>query len=375
VNILHLISSSGYFGAEKVLVELAAAAKKTIPGASPFIGIIRNRYNPHSEICDAVKNTQVPCALFDCRSRFDLKTIRLLRAFIKENHIDVVHSHGYKSNFYAFAAALFTGVKKVSTVHNWIRTDAKLKVYEMIDKLLLRQFDKIAVVSEALVKELRASGIPDAGIKYIANGLAVEPVKEGGREKSRKSLGIADKARVVGTVGRISKEKGQIFLVNAAPAILEDFPEAVFLIIGDGELKDECAGRARALGLEKNFIFTGIRNDIPVLLAGMDVFVLPSLDEGMPMAVLEAMAAGKPVVATGTGSIPRIIDEGKNGLVVEPGNSAALSGAVKRLLKDPAAAAVMGSAALNRIKSEYSADKMAGEYMKLYAGALEKHNG
>ena len=122
MKILHLISSSGYYGAEKVLVELSRAAAQAPEIDKTYAGIICNSANPHTEICSALRGSGVLCVLFACSGKLDISTVKEIRSFIKKEKIDVIHSHGYKSNFYALAATLFLKVKKITTVHNWITT-------------------------------------------------------------------------------------------------------------------------------------------------------------------------------------------------------------------------------------------------------------
>ena len=221
MKVLHLISSSGFFGAEKVLVELAVGTFKSGRDIEPFVGIIRNSHNPHTEIRDALSEMSIPVGIFECNGKFDIRTICEIRSYVKNNKIDVIHSHGYKSNFFACASALFMNVKRVTTVHNWIRTDPKLKMYAVMDKIALNSFDKIVVVSHELKNEVAEAGINGNKLHLINNGIsATVDTPQLYSSLSRKDLGIGQRSKVIGTVGRMSEEKGHIFFVKAWKSVL-----------------------------------------------------------------------------------------------------------------------------------------------------------
>jgi glycosyltransferase involved in cell wall biosynthesis len=168
----------------------------------------------------------------------------------------------------------------------------------------------------------------------------------------------------VGTIGRLSQEKGHRYLLRAASEIVSKYPKTVFLIIGDGPLKTE---------LEKEFgsasvFFTGNSNDVSEWYRAMDIFVLPSLTEGLPMALLEAVASKVPVIASRVGAIPSLIINGETGMLIEPGNVKSMKQALGYMLEHRAQAERLSDQAYQRIRSEYSAAKMAEQYMKIYRG-------
>jgi glycosyltransferase involved in cell wall biosynthesis len=167
---------------------------------------------------------------------------------------------------------------------------------------------------------------------------------------------------VIGNVARLVEQKNQRALVDAAPAILERFPDARFVVAGDGPLRGELERRASALPFE----FLGNRGDVPELLAGLDVFAFPSLFEGLCLAVIEAQAAGVPVVATPVGGIRETVVDGETGLLVPCGDAAALAAAVCRLLADPALAQRLAGAARRRVHDRYAVEHMVERTLALY---------
>lgn len=367
IRVLHLISSSGFFGAERVVVELATASARA-GRVAPVVGSINNRYNPHREIRDMLVPMRIPCVEFPCASRFDARLLFRLRRYINSNEVHIVHAHGYKANFYAYLATRLSPVAAVATVHNWILTDDALRRYAAVDKFLLRGFDAVAVVSPALKDEVRAAGIPESRIWYIANGIGgTGAVTDAQAAAARRALGLPSSAKVVGTVGRLSDEKGHRYFIEAALGVARRDPAVRFLIVGDGPARNALTGRVSAEGYSDRFLFTGVRQDVPLCLAAMDIFVLPSLMEGMPMALLEAMAAGVPVIATAVGAVPAIINDTVNGRLVPPGHTAALEACLTSVLADPAGARRMAENAAATVREHYSSDAMALAYDSLYA--------
>jgi len=171
---------------------------------------------------------------------------------------------------------------------------------------------------------------------------------------------------VVGNVGRLAYEKGQNCLLNAAPDIVKEIPHAVFLMVGEGDRKSDLMKMAREMGLNNKVIFTGFRRDIKNILALTDVLALPSLDEGNPMVVIEAMMLGKPVVASKLPCLEEIIEDGVNGFLVPPGNSKALTSVIVRLLKDKKLAKRIGQQAQRIARERFSVHQMVAKVEKLY---------
>src|SRR4030042_1104997 len=300
MRILHLISSGGLFGAERVAVELSKSLKKTYH-CEPVLGVIRNVYNPHEEILEEAKSNGLDYAVFSCRSPLDLKLAFSIRAFIKKNRIDVIHCHGYKSNFYGLLASKGQ-VPSVTTNHNWLTAHWKLKTYCFLDSLWIRFFDRIVAVSSEIKKDMLKYKIPERKIRIINNGISLERFEKRAETRKMKTLlGFEEKTRVIGTVGSLVIEKGHIYLLEAARQILDVVKDLKFLIIGDGPLRKALEEKSEELGIKKDVIFMGQRKDIPELLMAMDIFVLPSIKEGPPVALLEAMAAKRPIVATQIG--------------------------------------------------------------------------
>jgi len=239
----------------------------------------------------------------------------------------------------------------------------------VLDRLALRRFDRIAAVSEIVAGKLRKSGIKQNRIAYIANGV---PIPE---RKAQPSLAIEinkGKRLLIGTVARLSAEKGLNIFLEAAKQLTAEFPEALFVIVGEGPERAVLEQQARMLGLEGKVIFAGARSDLGGVYASLDVFIMTSFNEGMPLALLEAMAAGLPVVATSVGAIPSLIPDASKGALIEPGSSAAIVQAITPLLRDGELRRRVGENAREHVRENFSAGRMAERYLQLYAEAAQQ---
>lgn len=365
MRILHLISSVGLFGAERIAVELSKSLKKTYH-CEPILGVIRNIYNPHEEILEEAIRNDIPYAIFTCRSQLDLQLAFSIRKFIRTNRVDIIHCHGYKSNFYGLLASKGQ-VPSVTTNHNWLTAHWKLKTYCFLDSLWIRFFDRIVAVSNEVNEEMLKYKIPEEKIRVIDNGISLERFeKQAETSKMKTQLGFEEKTRVIGTVGSLVIEKGHIYLLEAARQILDVVKDLKFLIIGDGPLRKALEEKSEELGIKKDVIFIGQRKDIPELLTAMDIFVLPSIKEGLPVALLEAMAAKRPIVATRVGAIPRVIKSKDIGILVEPKDISGLQDALTSLINDPERIKLLARGGFNRVSMDFSSDEMCKHYLELY---------
>ena len=365
MRILHLISSAGLFGAERIAIELSKSLKKTYH-CEPIIGVIRNVYNPHEEMLEEAKRNNISCAVFQCRSQLDLKLAFSVRKFIEKNRIDIIHCHGYKSNFYGLLGSKGQ-VPSVTTNHNWLTAHWKLKTYCILDSLWIRFFDRIVAVSNEVKKDMLRYKIPEDKIKVIDNGIALERFENLVETKKMKNqLGFEEKIRIIGTIGSLGIEKGHIYLLEAARQILDVVKDLKFLMIGDGPLRKPLEEKSERLGIKKHVIFMGHRKDIPELLMAMDIFVLPSIKEGLPVALLEAMAAKRPVIATRVGGIPKVIENKDIGILVEPKDITGLRDAIINLINDPGRMNLLAREGFNRVRMDFSSDEMCKHYLKLY---------
>jgi glycosyltransferase involved in cell wall biosynthesis len=170
----------------------------------------------------------------------------------------------------------------------------------------------------------------------------------------------------------LAPEKGLSFFLKAARGVLSQFPDTTFVLVGEGPERSALESLAETLNIKEKVLFTGAQREMPAVYASLDIFVLPSISEGMPLALLEAMAAGKSVVASRVGAIPSVITSGEHGLLVEPGNVVDLQGAILQYLRDPTLASKMGRNAAEHMSASFSVQRMASEYLAIYQNALHQ---
>jgi glycosyltransferase involved in cell wall biosynthesis len=369
MKVLHLRSGGGLYGAEMVILALARGLSEA--GHDAAVMNLRPPGRGSAALVEAARNLGLESQEIACGSKLDFAAVRALNRYLRGRRVDLIHSHDYKSDFYAFLCGRANEVPFVATCHNWASDQLRMRLYKAVNKLLMRRFSKVAAVSEPLRKELLLSGIDDAKLVMIPNGVPVPGCIPPDRSaKIRESLGIGADEGVVISVGRLSPEKGHLNLIAAAPAVAAARPRSRFLIVGDGPLRLELEEATQARRLGASVMFLGERRDVGELLAASDVFVLPSFKEGLPLALLEAMARRKPVIAAPVGEIPTVVTHGVSGLLIDPADAPALARAIIRLLGSPAEAAALAGEGLKRVRDDYSDGTMIRRYVDLYLEVL-----
>ena len=367
LRILQLRSDIGFFGAERVVYHLAQGFQKR--GHWSAVGLIHSSENANDDFKSALEHDGILSPVFQTKHPFDRHAIHEIRDFISSQGVQLVHSHGYKADFYAWAACRKKNITLVSTCHPWLETatSRKARFYTLLDKIILNGFDHVIAISESVRKECQWGRLKAKNICTIENGIDLQPfLKDKCSRNLKEELNIDRKAKVICTVGRLSPEKGHEVLLKAFSQIIKIRRDTVLLIVGDGDEKPNLQQKTQQLNIDRQTIFAGTRNDIPDVLAITDVFVLPSLTEGMPMALLEAMAAKKAIVATTVGDIPDIIKNNHSGLLVQPGDENSLANALLRLLDDEKLSEELSKHAFKYVRKRYNVDRMCEQYLKLY---------
>jgi glycosyltransferase involved in cell wall biosynthesis len=227
--------------------------------------------------------------------------------------------------------------------------------------------DMVIANSEAVRQDaVHQEGLPIDKITVIHNGLEASRFDIPPNDELRRFLNFQKGAPVVGVIANFIYYKGHQFFLDAWASVVEKFPEAVVLLVGDGPLRQEFEGKVDAMGLKESVRFLGTRQDVPELLAIMNVVVHPSLEEGFSNTILEAMAAGKPVLATDMGGNPEAVVQGETGLLVPPRDSRALADAIIWMLDHPDEAARFGEAGRHRVAEHFEISRMVRQYEELY---------
>ncbi len=363
VKILQLISSEGKYGAETMLLCLVKSL--ALLGHESVIGVFRNSHCPHTEVAEAARLKGLKVEIIPCDGKIDRRAVDVIRHCLQIHSIDLVHTHGYKANFYGYLAARGKGVPAVATYHlDWPDRGLALRLYHLFDRLVVRRFGKIAAVSEAVARSLRRSGVPSAKIVTIDNGIDLSPFAQA-RPILQEEISERPDA-LIGLVGRLTPQKGCEYFLRAAQRVLIDFPRTLFVLVGEGPDRRKLEELVRDLNIAERVIFAGHREDMPGVYASLDILVLPSINEGLPMTLIEAMAAARPVIATPVGAIPKLIIPEQTGLLVNPRDPVGLAAALGRLISNPDLRHRLGRDGQAWVMRRFSAEAMAQQYAEIY---------
>ena len=365
INVLQIVEGFGWGGAEKKLLELVKYLDK-------------KRFN--LTICSLGISNQIPQEFLNVgakvftikrKRRIDIGVIYNLVKLIKKRHIDVVMTVLFYADIMGILSARIAGVKAVFSWETSPSSDWLVKRRLLSYRFVIRFCNKVIAVSRGTAQFLvEKRGVPIGKILVIPYGVDLSKYSTDDNPILRRKLGLNRKNKVIGVVARLQVVKGHVYLINAAEKIVGVFPEVKFVFVGDGTLRNELEEHIRAKRLERNFLFLGYRSDIPEIMRTFDIFVLPSLSEGFPNVVLEAMAAGKPVVATAIDGTKEAIANNITGLLVPVKNSKALQNVLLKLLRDESLSKQMGERGRKRVEEYFSLAKQVNSFEKLYTQFL-----
>ena len=288
---------------------------------------------------------------------------------LKQGQFDLVHTHGYFADICALLCARLVGMKSVATCHGFVCNDRKLCWYNYFDKQFLKLSSAIISVSEGIQEELLRAGISEKKIHFVPNGVQTGPEVvrcKQLRQATRSTLNLSADDFVIGYLGRLSEEKGVKYLIEAVARLLGERISAKLLLVGDGPSRRDLEELSKTrLGIG-NGIFVGFQESTERWLSAMDVFALPSLSEGTPMALLEAMAARLPVVASAVGGVPKIICDGKSGLLVSAKDPVGLAAALARLATSDLLCQQLAANAVQEVGGKYGLNGWRKQYEEIY---------
>ncbi len=366
VTTLLLISSEGYYGVENMIVTLGRHLSQQ--GSHCVIGVFCNSHSPHIEVGQQARRHGLTVEIVQCEGRWDRKAVAQIRKLLVKHNVDILHSHGYKADLYAFAAAWPNRVALLATSHNWTGKTLSMRAYAVLDRMVLKGFDEVIVVSDAVADTLVRWGVAPNKISRIFNGVDIEHFHVAA-PALRNEIAPEGHA-LIGFVGRLVPDKGGATLLRAAKQVLAVQPKTKFIFVGEGPARPEWDAIATQLGISEHVSFLGVREDMPGVYASLDAVVLPSFIEALPMCLLEAMAASKPVIATRVGAVPELIQSEETGLLLDPGDLDGLAGAILRLLGNPELARRLGENGRAHVARHFSAEAMAKNYIAKYQQVL-----
>jgi glycosyltransferase involved in cell wall biosynthesis len=371
IRVCHIAHGDLWAGAEVQLVTLLEAL--VLNSRLELSAILLNE----GRLACEIRKLGIPVTVLAEERHNSLALCMKIVTHLRAQRPVIVHTHKYKDNILAgcaaAAAAVPTVVRVVHGMTEPFRGKAYVKMmgYEFVDRLVTRtRVNKVIAVSsniEAVLRRLYGT----RKVVQIHNGINLDKIRPSrDRHSLRAALGIGTDDQIVGTVGRLVPVKGHDVLLRAASALLKKRWNLKFLIVGDGPLRSKLADLTRELGIEKEVILAGQRDDVYDLIDCMDVFTLPSTHEGIPMVLLEALALKRPVVASCVGGIPEVLENGVSGLLVAPNNVRELEQGIDRILQDRLYASQLGEAGRARVEAEFTAELMAKRTADLYCSIL-----
>lgn len=365
-TICHLIASSFAGGPEKQIVESALHMRKL--GWQVIVGSFREN-RPSVEITDQAAQRGLPVFLIDTRLPFSPLAVRQMARVLRHRQVDVLMTHGYKSDLVGCLAASWVRVPHISVARGFTAEDWKVRLYEAIDRMLLRRFRRVLCVSEATRRLLIDRGLRPGRVEVVHNAVDSDPAVE--PLDLRQEYGLPAEARVLVAAGRLSLEKGHRVLIGAMKLLSERRPSVRLIIFGSGRQQAALERQIADEGLQAQCLLAGFRRPILPLLAGADLVVNPSLSEGLPNVVLEALSVRTPVVATDVGGVGELIVPEETGWLVAAGSAAALADAITAALADPVRTRTIAENGHRRTRQLFSFSHQAARLSEICTRVLD----
>jgi glycosyltransferase involved in cell wall biosynthesis len=360
LRILYLTASVSVGGAERMLLCLA---KQIHSAGLPSHILVFNNRNEADSLLPQFQALDLPFHHITLNRFYDPRVIRAITDYTRQHQIELIHTHLADADIVGKVVGQRLRIPVISTLHTIPQGYENAAFHRRwpIRFTTRNLATHLIAVSEEIRRQFIARWrIPSRRISTIYNGVDMETflsITEGTKKNS---------PFVITNIGSLTPQKAQHVLLDAAKLVLARQPQTQFLIVGRGALAQDLAARARGLGIADRVEFTGLRQDVPQILADSDIFVLSSLREGMSLAAIEAMAAARPVVLTDVGGNPELVEAGVQGLIVPSGDAAALAEALLTLREDPSRRTGIGRAARARVRDVFSLETMTRQYEELY---------
>jgi glycosyltransferase involved in cell wall biosynthesis len=310
---------------------------------------------------------QAPLVSVPDRGAWDWQVVPELLRICRRERVAIWHGHDYKSNALGLLLRRFWPMHLVTTVHGWVKQTRRTPLYYWIDRVCLPHYEAVLCVSEDLRDRCLAAGVPAARCLLLENGIDTAAyARRVGVAEAKRRLGVPPDRFVIGAVGRLSAEKGFDVLLRAAARLLAAGHDLEVRIVGEGDQEADLRRLIAELGCPERMHLLGFSPDLIPLYEALDVFVLSSIREGLPNVLLEALALEAPVVATRVAGVPRLIQDGRNGVLVEPGSLPELTAALGRLLGDGPLRTRLAAAGRATVEADYSFARRMDRMARLY---------
>ena len=321
------------------------------------------------------KSLGIPVTIIPKRGRYDISIIWKIRKFLKNGQFDVVHTHLFTANLWGRLGNFSLGSSSICSLHSVASMEKSIlrKTEQFIDRLLIPLTDSVVCVTLQVMQTMQhVAKLPREKLVTIDNGIdIVLDFDSMTKNEARSHLGLSSHGPILGLIGRFSKPKNHRIFIESLESVKARFPDLVVLLVGIGELEGEIREKVSTLGLENTVRFLGIRRDIPAILKSLDSLVIPSLWEGLPIVLLEALVSGTPVIATRVGGIPDVVINHETALLTAP-DAISLSESMIWSLEHPSEMQKMAKAALIMSRERYDIRITAQRYQDLYRATLQR---
>jgi len=316
---------------------------------------------------------QAPLISIPDRGAWDWRVVTESLAICKRENVRVWHGHDYKTNALGLLLKRFWSMRLVTTVHGWVQHTHRTPLYYRIDQLCLPRYERVICVSDDLLETCLAAGVPAKNCVLLENGIdSVEYTRQRTIAEAKTALGLSTSGFVIGAVGRLSGEKGFDVLIRSAHALVSRGLDVQLVIVGEGSERANLEQLARELTMSDRVRLPGWQADVRPYFEAMDVFALSSLREGLPNVLLEAMALEVPVVSTRVNGVPRLVQDGRNGFLVNAADLEGLTTALTGLLKNEGLRQLFRTAGRRTVETRYSFATRMQRLKRLYDELLER---
>jgi len=359
ITVMHLRNPLGWYGVEEIVAILAEDLK---PRGFKTIVVSLESGHGKSSFLQRLGEKGVTGARL---SGHKMARLAQLMKLVREHQVDLLHTHTYTSDLLGFLAAKKMGKKVIATAHGWIETDLKLRMMGMGNRFLLKYFDKVIAPSESILARL--GHLNPLHLRLIHNCVNPERLTRSEEPSEvERELSRIPSGNILAVIGRLNPEKGHRYLFEAMVEITKMKPDVTLWVVGDGPLKAELIALAGKMGISKNIVFAGYRQEIGTILSLIDLLVVPSLDEGFCLPIIEALAFGNPVVATSVGVATEIAGEYDHVSLVSPKDPGQMASAILNSLSMLGGLKRRLSSNPLLIPEKFSRKKMVDDYEQVY---------
>ena len=366
-TIVHLRDSNFVGGPERQILE---HFKRMDPERYNMVLVCYENAGETNELRARAQDMGFQCLALPVRSPFNPKGITDISDLLRNLQADVLVTHGHKGNIFGRIACWMQSVPTIAVSRGWTMESLKIRFFEFLDKVFLLFANHVVAVSHGQEKKIRAIGVNPGRLSVIHNSIDTTKWESVKVRDIRAELGVPADGVLVVSAGRLSPEKDQISIVRAAKEVLSQLDNVYFAVFGEGVLRGELEAACAEAGVQDHFFLPGFCPDMVSVMHAADIFVLPSLTEGLPNVVLEAFACAKPVVATAVGGVPELVSDGENGFLVEVRDVRALADRLASLARDGKAREQFGLAGKKMVARNFTYSEQAARYEDLYESIL-----